>query len=145
MGVAAKLTDMFSPLIILVGAALGVGTLWFATKLGMTGERSFFPVVLISIASFYIVFAFETADPGTILLNIGFAALFVLAASWGYRHGLILCAAGLGGHAVFDMVYHATSHSPAPDWWASVCLSFDAIYAIWLVALLRRQGTDTAV
>ncbi|NJD06576.1 MAG: hypothetical protein FIA97_08755 [Methylococcaceae bacterium] len=128
----------------LIGGLLAAATALFAGSLGFARDRSFFPTILIVIATYYVLFA-AMGGSGPALwaesaIALGFAAVAVL----GFRAGLGWVAAALAGHGVFDVFHHHLVDNPTvPAWWPGFCLSFDLVLglalAIRLVSERRRR------
>ncbi len=72
----------------------------------------------------------------------GYAVLAAVAII-GFRRNLLLVAAALVGHGVFD-IFHARfiANEGVPDYWPAFCASYDVTAGIYLAWLLyRRSGT----
>jgi hypothetical protein len=131
----------------LIGGLLAVATAVFASALGFARDRSFFPTILIVIATYYVLFA-AMGGSGPALwrefaVGLGFAAVAVL----GFRASLWWVAVALVGHGVFDFFHQKLIDNPAvPAWWPGFCLSFDIVLglalAIRLVSGRQRRASD---
>lgn len=131
----------------LIGGFLGAATAMLASALGFARDRSFFPTIMIVIATYYVLFT-AMGGSGPALwkesaIGLGFAAVAVL----GFRASLWWVAAALAGHGVFDLFHHRLIDNPAvPAWWPGFCLSFDVVLgialAIRLVSEPRRRASD---
>lgn len=125
------------PLLIGLGLALAIGG--SATAVHFDRDRSFYPVMLIVIASIYVLFA--TLIPGQQGLGaeVVAAVAFVSAAVTGYRRSLWLVAAGLAAHGIFDAVHGRLIVNPGvPAWWPSFCATYDLVAAAYLAWRLTR-------
>jgi len=61
--------------------------------------------------------------------------------------GLLLVAAALAGHGIYDSFHHLLIHDPGvPVWWPGFCMSFDVLAGAFLAMLLlrRRPGSQRA-
>ena len=123
----------------LIGIGLTLGFVSTSVFFGLHKERGAYPVTLIAIALFYIVFAFEHGSPSAIILNITIASLFIGSAVLGYVRGLYIVAFALIGHGAFDIIYQMVGNSPAPDWWAPLCLAADLILGGFLIYFLKTS------
>lgn len=120
-------------------AALGVGL--GASWVGFDRERGFYAVVLIVIASYYLLFAAMASSLGVLVAELVPASLFVLIAVLGFRWSPWLVVVGLAGHGVFDFVHPELMHNPGvPLWWPGFCLAYDVTAAAYLAALIVRRG-----
>ncbi len=127
-----------------VAAATAVGL--FATVIGFDKERSFYPVVLIVIATLYLLFAAIAGSTDSLVAEVIPALVFVAMAALGFRKTLWLVVAGLALHGVFDFFHHAVIANPGvPVWWPGFCLAYDVVAAAYLAALLliRRASHPT--
>lgn len=121
----------------IIGLSLAVAVAMFARIVGFDRERTFYPVVLIVVASYYVLFATiggERAELATQLVVFG---LFSTAAVVSFRTSLWLAVAGLAAHGVYDFLYQsfAGGHG-VPQWWPSFCGAYDLAAAAALALLL---------
>ena len=129
----------------LIGIILAAATAGLAVTVGFDRERSFYPVVAIVVATYYILFAAMGADSPTLLKEIGGAALFIVLALVGYKKSTWLVAVALMGHGVFDFVHHALIDDPGvPPWWPGFCAAYDIALGGWVAARLGRRNTLSA-
>ena len=114
---------------ILAGIGLGAGIALFARKLRFDRDRSFYPTVLIVIAAYYVLFAVIALQG--ILVEVTFAAIFVVMAVIGYQFRPWLVGFGLILHGVFDAGHPIwLANSGVPDWWPGFCLGVDVILGV---------------
>lgn len=126
-----------------VGTAVAVGL--FATAIGFDRERCFYPVVLIVVASYYILFAATAGSRGALAAEALPALLFLSAAAIGFRKSAWLVAAGLALHGVFDFSHHALITNPGvPPWWPGFCLSYDVTAAAYMAILILTRKPSPA-
>jgi len=126
-----------------VVAAVSVGL--FGTWIGFDKERSFYPVVLIVIAAYYILFAAMAGSREALLGEVLPAILFVAAAGLGFKRSAWIVVAGLALHGVFDFFHHAViTNSGVPAWWPGWCLAYDVTAAAYLAGLIRVRGAASA-
>jgi hypothetical protein len=129
--------------VIGVAAAVGVGL--FATVIGFDKERSFYPVVLIVIATLYLLFAAVAGSADSLIAETIPALLFIGMAAIGFRKTPWLVVAGLALHGVFDFFHHAVIANPGvPVWWPGWCLAYDVVAAAYLAALIVIRRTPHA-
>lgn len=125
----------------MIGLILALAVVGLASALGLDRERGFYPIVLMVIASYYVLFAAMGASSRTLVIEILVACGFLLAAALGFRKSLWFVVAGLVGHGVFDFFHHVFIQNPGvPAWWPGFCLAFDALLGVVLaVGLVRRR------
>lgn len=128
-----------------IGVALAVVVGLFAGALGFDKERSFYPVVLIVIATLYVLFAAIAGSTSAIVVETLPALLFVAAAAVGFKKTLWIVVGGLAIHGVFDFIHHGIISNPGvPAWWPAFCLAYDITAAAYLGVLIRVRGVPNA-
>lgn len=127
-----------------IAAAAAVGL--FGTAVGFDKERSFYPVVLIVIASFYLLFAVMAESTGYLLAEAVPALVFVAMAVLGFWKTPWFVVAGLALHGVFDFFHHMMIANPGvPVWWPGWCLSYDVVAAAYFAVLIRVRTISQKV
>lgn len=127
--------------VIGIAAATAVGL--FATVIGFDKDRSFYPVVLIVIATLYLLFAAIAKSTGFLVAEAIPALVFVAMAALGFRKTPWLVVVGLALHGVFDFFHSALIANPGvPAWWPGWCLAYDVVAAAYLATLIlfRRDS-----
>ena len=126
-----------------VAAATAVGL--FASVIGFDKERSFYPVVLIVIATLYLLFAAMAGSTDSLVTESIPELVFVALAALGFRKTPWLVVAGLALHGVFDFFHHAMITNPGvPAWWPGWGLAYDVVAAAYLAALIFIRRTSRA-
>jgi len=130
--------------IIGIVAAAAVGL--FGTVIGFDKERSFYPVVLIVIATLYLLFAAMAGSKDSFFAEAVPALVFAAMAALGFRKTPWLVVAGLALHGIFDFFHHSMIANPGvPVWWPGWCLAYDVVAAAYLAALiLIRRASNKA-
>jgi hypothetical protein len=127
----------------LVGGLLALGVGLFATIVGFDRDRSFYPVVLAVIASYYGLFAIMGGALDILVVETVILAGFLAVSVAGFRSSLWLVVAALLGHGLLDLVHpHLIANPGAPAWWPRFCLAFDGAAAAYLAA--RQLGIGDA-
>lgn len=131
----------------LIGGFLAAGTALVTAALGFARDRSFFPTILIVIATYYVLFAAMGSSGQALWEESALAVGFALVAVLGFRKSLWWVAVGLAGHGIFDGFHHRLVDNPTvPYWWPGFCLSFDIVLglalAIRLLSARRRRAPD---
>lgn len=126
---------------LIVGALLALGVGFLATLAGLGRERSFYPTIVIVIASYYVLFAVETTLPSIVAAECVGLVLFAGLAIGAFRHTLWLAVAALAAHGLFDFFHHLIVTNPGvPAWWPPFCLAYDVVaagYLAWLLGSAR--------
>jgi hypothetical protein len=126
----------------IAGVVLAIAVAIFARMVGFDRERTFYPVVLVVVGSYYDLFSIMAGGADLIPETIGFV-LFAAAAAIGFRTSLWVVVAGLAGHGVFDLFHRALIANPGvPTWWPSWCLAYDLAAAACLATLILSGGVS---
>jgi hypothetical protein len=127
------------------GAILATAVGLSASLIGFDKERSFYPTVLIVVASYYLLFAAMAKSTDALVAESLPMLLFVAAAALGFRGTLWIVAAALALHGVFDLIHHTVITNPGvPAWWPGFCLTYDVTAAAYLALLLVVRRTTSA-
>ncbi len=123
-----------------VGAVLALAVGLFTHGLGLARDRSLYPVIMIVIASYYILFAVMGGSQHALMLETLAAGVFAGAAIAGYRVSLWWVVIALAAHGVFDFTHGLFIANPGvPMWWPAFCLAYDVVAAGCLGWLLLRH------
>jgi len=129
----------------LIGFTLSLVVFGLAAVVGFDRERTFYPTVLIVIASYYVLFAAMGASRRTLIIEIIVASGFLLFAVLGFRNNFWLIVAALVSHGAFDLIHRFFIDNPGvPHWWPGFCLAFDALLGVFLAVRLIRHPERVA-
>ncbi len=124
---------------ILWGLGMGLGGAGLAHVLGFDRDRSYYPTLMIVIASIYILFAVMAFPPSALWPEVLAAVAFIVLAIAGHRWSLWLVVLALLGHGVFDMVHpHIIANAGVPPWYPAFCSAADLVLSLVLAALILR-------
>lgn len=122
------------------GFVLALGVAIFAATVGFDRSRSFYPVLLVTIAGYYVLFAVEAGSIQILALEVWILFGFASIAVAGFRWNLWLVVAGLVGHGLLDLVHPNAMPNPGvPTWWSRFCLAFDIVVAACLAVRLQPR------
>jgi hypothetical protein len=126
---------------VLIGIALAAAIVALGRLSGLDRDRALYPVALIVIAAYYVLFATmggEQALPGELIA----ATFFVVVAIVGFRTSLWWAAAGIAGHGIFDWVVHPRLivNPGMPVFWPAFCASIDVALGVLIAILLLRRA-----
>ncbi len=124
---------------VVIGLALAPAIVALGRLSGLDRDRALYPVALIVIAAYYVLFATmggADALPGELIA----AAVFVVVAIFGFRTSLWWAAAGIAGHGIFDWFVHPRliANAGMPAFWPAFCGSIDVALGVLLALLLLR-------
>ncbi|MGE3150155.1 MAG: hypothetical protein AB7K04_13905 [Pseudorhodoplanes sp.] len=118
--------------ILLASAIVALGRI-----AGLDRDRAYYPVALIIIGSYYVLFAIMVGDRAALVGELIFAGFFATIAVVGFRISLWIVAIGMAMHGVFDFTRDLfLPGSGVPPWWPAFCGSIDIALAFALAALL---------
>lgn len=121
-----------------IGIAMALVICLAARLVGFDRDRAFYPILLIAIASYDLVFASLTQDIGVIAAECLLAFVFIVMAVLGFSKWPLLVVLGLAGHAAADVVHpHLIGNSGIPGWWPGFCAGFDVAAALALGYILH--------
>ena len=124
---------------IVIGAVLALGVSAYAAWVGLDRDRAFYPTVLIVIAFYYVLFSVLGGITSSTIPEISIAAVFVAAASLGFRRNLWLVVVALAAHGILDAFHGSLVLNPGvPSWWPPFCGTYDLTAAGILAIILRR-------
>jgi len=124
-----------------IGLALALGVVVFARVAGLDRDRSFYPVLLVVIASYYDLFAVLGGSGEALAIETLVLALFVFLAVIGFKINLWAVVGALVGHGTLDFFHGDLIANPGvPAWWPTFCLTFDLAAGAYLACLLHRSA-----
>lgn len=125
---------------IVLGAVIALST----SAIGFARDRSFYPTVLIVIASYYGLFAVMSGSVRTLAIEaVPMAAFFGLAVA-GFKPSGWLVAIGSFGHALFDFIHQdVIENVGVPLRWPGFCLAIDFTLGAFLSYYLLRSGESS--
>jgi hypothetical protein len=130
---------------VIVGIAVAVVVAAFARLVGFDRDRAFYPVVLVVIAAYYLLFAAMGGGPADLAAEIPAFLVFTALAVIGFRTSLWVVVAGLALHGLFDFTRQwVMAGAGVPPWWPAFCLAADLAFAMLLAMLLRLDRRSGA-
>ena len=124
----------------IVGVVLALLVAAFARGVGFDRDRAFYPVVMIVIAAYYVLFAVMGGSRRALLVETAIMTVFVVLAVAGFRKSLWLVVAALAAHGVLDLVHPRLVTNPGvPAWWPAWCMAYDVTAGAALAWLLTRR------
>ena len=131
--------------------ALFLGTIFSLALVRMArmyppeGERRVYAVGLVVAALLYVIFAVTGGASARWLAFEGTGVLIYGAATWaGLRGRPSLLALGWATHVAWDVPLHVSGAAVeyTPRWYPWLCVSFDLVIAVAVVASFRRRALD---
>ncbi len=130
---------------IVVGILLAIAIGLMGTRFGLDRDRALYPIMMIVIASYYVLFAIMGGSTHALVLELLVCAVFLVFAISGFRLSLWIVVIALAVHGFFDLIHaNIIFNQGVPSWWPEFCLSFDVTFAFYLVWMLKRGYIRTA-
>lgn len=128
-----------------IGVLLALLVSLFARFVGFDRDRSFYPVVVIIVASYYVLFAVMGGSIQALLLESLVMGGFALVAVIGMKRQLWLVGAALAAHGVFDFFHgHLVNNPGVPEWWPAFCGAFDVVAGAVVMLMARKPARPAA-
>jgi len=125
---------------VVVGVLLAAGIAALAKFTRFDEDRSFYPTVLVIIASYYLLFAVIDGSSHALVWELVIAVAFSTAALIGALFSPTLVGIGILTHGLFGLVHDVIIQNPGvPAWWPSFCGSLDAMLGLWVINTTRSQ------
>jgi hypothetical protein len=125
---------------VIVGVALAPVVVLLGRLSGMDRDRAMYPIALIVIAAYYVLFA-TMGGHQALTSELVAALVFVVIAIVGFRTSLWWAAAGIFGHGMFDFFVHPhlAANRGMPVFWPAFCGSIDVALGVLIAVLLLRR------
>lgn len=121
-----------------IGIVLSLFIIFSAKFTRFDRDVSFYPSILIFIASFYILFAVMAGH--SIVRESFIAFIFILLALYGAYKSLFVIGLAIMLHGAYDILHiFQFKESVAPTWWAPFCAAVDFVIGIWVTYLSKKQ------
>jgi hypothetical protein len=128
-----------------IGIVLALVISFLARLTGFDRDRVFYPMVLVAVAHYYVLFAVLGGSSHSLMIESLVMAAFLCAAYLGFKFNLWLVAAALAGHGVFDFVHaHLVTNPGVPVYWPAFCMAYDVSAAGILAWLLKSSAFRAA-
>jgi hypothetical protein len=129
------------PTPVLIGIGLAPVIVGLGRLSGLDRDRAMYPITLIVIAAYYVLFA-TMGGAQALPAELIAATLFTVVAIVGFRTSLWWVAAGIAGHGLFDWFVHPRliSNPGMPEFWPGFCGSIDVALGVLVAILLLRRA-----
>lgn len=130
---------------VVIGVALALAVSCSAMAARLDRDRAFYPIVLMVVASYYVLFAVLGGSTQAMFVEALVAGAFVVAGALGFARSLWLVAAALAAHGVLDLLHARVVANPGvPVWWPAFCSAYDVAAAAFLTWRLTRGNRPLA-
>ncbi|GFD72678.1 hypothetical protein MHM83_04870 [Tenacibaculum sp. Mcav3-52] len=119
---------------LIIGILLGFFIVLLAMKTGFDKDSSFYPVLLIVIAFYYVLFALQANNTYEIIFETSIAFLFSIIAILGHHKHIKIVGIALILHGIYDLFQgNIVFSTNPPQWWPLFCLGVDITLGIWVL------------
>lgn len=123
-----------------IGIVVAIFTVLLVSVTRLDRDRAAYPLVLIVVAHYYVLFAVMGGSPRALGIELVVMLGFTLVAVVGFARNLWWVAAGLMVHGAFDLVHGRLVTNPGvPAYWPAFCLAADVCLAAGLAGLMLRR------
>jgi len=123
----------------IIGVVLAIVMAFLARITNFDRDRSYYAVVLIVIATYYVLFACIANE--AIISEIIAASVFSIIAIAGALRWPILLGVGIFMHGVFDLMHgYLITNSGVPVWWPAFCAAIDIVLGAWVIYLAKTKN-----
>ena len=124
----------------LIGSSLALLTVILLKLARLNRYKVFYPLLLVVIASYYVLFALLGKDWHALFIEIGVMLLFSIVAIVAYFKNPLWIVLGLLAHGLFDYLHpYLWSNSGLPNWWPQFCMSYDVVLAGAILLSKKRE------
>lgn len=124
---------------IQIGIVLALFTWGLGRWAAFDRDRAFYPTVLITIATYDVLFAVMGGTSTALVIESVFATLMVAISAIGLRVSPWIIVGGFALHGVADGIHDAFSPDAGiPAWWPGFCAAYDLAIAALLAMRLAR-------
>ncbi|MCZ8165591.1 hypothetical protein [Silanimonas sp.] len=133
----------------LAGGLLALDVGLSASSFGFDKDRSFYPVILIVVASYYVLAAAIAGSNIAFSSELAVFLVFLGVAVIGSKRRPLLVAAGLIAQGIYEIFHsHIVDNPGVPIWSQGFRLSFDFTAGTYLIGLFawrrRRKSANVA-
>lgn len=128
----------------LIGIALGVVVAFIGRVFRFDLDKSFYPVILIVVAFYYVLFSIMSREPETIIYELLIALVFTGTALFGSKYSMYIVASGLIFHGIYDVAHDSIFiNSGVPLWWPGFCAAIDLALGIIAIYLTKCRSNKS--
>lgn len=123
----------------LIGVFVGLTIGGLMNRQSLFVQRRVYPLLLIVIAVFYVLFGFVANVPEVFVTELRIAFAFFMLALVGFNYMAHLLMFGFVGHAVYDLMHdHVVLNAAVPVWWPEFCAAVDIVLAVFVWFVIQR-------
>jgi len=119
---------------IIIGAAVGLMVAILGRTLKFDQDASFYPVILIVIAFYYVLFSVLSGETDVVVYELLIALAFTITAIIGSKISIYIVAVGLIFHGIFDVFHNFIFlNDGVPSWWPGFCAAADVVLGMLVI------------
>ncbi|MDD9892432.1 MAG: hypothetical protein OXT49_02825 [Gammaproteobacteria bacterium] len=133
------MTDLLAPISAGLVCAIAIAVSGRITRFEQ--ELSFYPTILIVIASYYVLFA-VMAKQAILEESVGLIIFSTIALIGAFK-APALVGLGIILHGAFDLLHpQLIENAGVPNWWPAFCAAVDFVLGAWVIYLARTTETS---
>ena len=123
------------------GILLAAGLLYYIKRFTERTRLTITALALFIAALIYVLFALTSRNELYIATEVVGLLFFLLLIWLGYKYSFWFVALGWLLHVLWDLGLHPEQTVPyVPQWYAWLCVGFDAVLALYLVVVLSKTS-----
>jgi len=131
---------------VALGVILAGSLLTYFSRFAVVARYRLLAVALTIASLLYVFFAGLTLDPGWVTVEVVGLLLFLFFIWLGFQYSFWFVVLGWLLHIVWDIGVHPQETAPyVPQWYAWICVGFDAVVAMYMIVLLARHSEQSRV
>jgi hypothetical protein len=123
-----------------IGFMLAMLLLLYTRSRKPAGEKNILSIALMIAAFIYVAFALAWSDWIWVFVELAGVGLYGVFVWLAFSHSSYWLAVGWLVHPIWDVLLHLqeSGNAVAPEWYAVVCISFDALVAVYIAVKVKK-------
>jgi len=123
----------------LIGIVAGLILGGVISRQSLFVQQRIYPLLLILIAVFYVIFGFVADAPEVLVTELRVAFAFVMFGLVGFNYMASLIPVGYVGHALYLLTHdQAVIDAAIPAWWPECFAALDIVLAVFVWFVIKR-------
>lgn len=128
----------------IIGIAIGLMIAILGRAMRFDEDASFYPVILIVIAFYYVLFSILDGGTNIVIFELLIALAFTTLAFIGPKKSVYIVPAGIIFHGIYDVFHDAIFiNKGVPLWWPAFCAAVDISIGFLVIYFAIKRSNDT--